>query len=179
MSRRTLDLYVKAQAEVSVRFVMDMVTGEFREVSFAVTAQELSETPRGHGSFCFIYPGGEIAVSPNVTRRFSESDIINWIRQKAATIINRVKRDSYVMDVVKKTFKDQCLPEIGFTVRRTGRGRYISPGVESDEKSFEVVVKGVPYDVLAALGRGLGEQFQQSAVLLTDYSAMQSEMLHI
>ena len=111
--------------------------------------------------------GGIIAFSTDVNAiQLSPNKIANWIKQKIATIKNR-------MNVTKKVDKiavDNDL--IGWTIGHYLDGRYTAKnGKQYGENSLSLEVVGIDFEKLVHIGEDLCKSFRQEAVLVKDYSS--------
>ena len=111
--------------------------------------------------------GGIIVFSEEVNAiSLSKNKIINWIKQRLATLGNRVFRNKKI-DKLGKKYE---LP--GWTVGYYLHGRYISKdGSVFDEKSLSVEIIGLSTDTMIEIAEDICRDFQQETVLLKDYSS--------
>jgi len=191
----TITRYLRAQAE-EVILIFNPETGEFEERGMVVTsapevpgswtpAEENVPRPApvsvdyAEGSYTFLYKGGEIAISPKVTKTMDPHNaVVNWMKQKGQSFLNWWGKYAKIDEVVKEEAGRRDIA-VGYTVRPTSVGKYVEPGgFESREPSIEVVIKGIPSDLLVSIGRALAGEFQQDAALVTDYETGNSQMVN-
>ena len=110
--------------------------------------------------------GGMIIFSRTVNAiGSSKNKLINWIKQKAKTLNNKVKSNKKIDDIGKK----YELP--GWTVGHFLDGRYTSKnGVSFGEDSLSVELIGVDTDKLLDIATELCRAFEQETVLVKCYN---------
>lgn len=111
--------------------------------------------------------GGIIVFSEEVNAiQLSSNKVINWLKQKVATIGNKINGRK----TIDKIAKDNEL--IGWTVGNYLNGRYTAKdGTCYGEKSLSVEIIGVDTDTMIKIAEQLCTAFKQESVLLKDYSS--------
>ena len=112
--------------------------------------------------------GGVIVFSTDVNaEKKSENRIINFLKQKLATIVNRLNATKKVDRIAAKN------ELVGWTIGHYFDGRYTSPknGKQYGENSLSVEIIGVPFEKLYSIAMEICESFSQESVLLKDYSS--------
>ena len=110
--------------------------------------------------------GGIITFSTDVnSKEQSENTFINWIKQKASTIKNRVLKNKKIDKIA------QNHDLVGWTVGKYLRGRYTGKnGKVYDENSVSLEIIGVDSDILLDIAEELCIDFIQESVLVKDYN---------
>lgn len=111
--------------------------------------------------------GGIIVLSTDVNAEIlSNNKLVNWIKQKATTIKNRI---TYKHMIDKRAQEKDF---IGWTVGKYLNGRYTAKdGSVFDENSISIEVLGVDFDTLVDFATRLCKDFKQETVLLKDYES--------
>ena len=109
--------------------------------------------------------GGTIVFSTDINAtRLSSNALVNWVKQKIATLDNRLNKDKKINKAVDRTEGVS-----GWTIGRFLDGRYKSDSGEIfDEKSLSVDLVGVNSEVLENFARELCREFGQESVLVKD-----------
>lgn len=110
--------------------------------------------------------GGIIIFSTDVNAvELSTNKIINWLKQKTATLNNRITSTSKVDNIAKKH------DLVGWTVGKYLNGRYTAKnGKFFGENSLSVEIIGVDADELINIAEDICTAFNQEAVLVKDHS---------
>lgn len=110
--------------------------------------------------------GGVIVFSTDVNAvKLSENKVINWLKQKAKTVENRLTYTGKIDRVAKSN------DLIGWTVGRYLDGRYKAKnGKTYGENSLSVEIIGVDTDKLISIAEELCNLFVQETVLVKDYT---------
>lgn len=120
-------------------------------------------------SFADTNQGGTIVFSTDVNvDKLSENKIVNWMKQKIATINNRLFYTRKVDDVAQEHNL------VGWTIGKGLSGRYTAKnGKAFGENSISVDIVGISHDELLDIATELCRLFQQETVLVKDYSTQQ------
>ena len=110
--------------------------------------------------------GGTIVFSTDVNAvPMSKNKIVNWIKQKVATINNRLTATSKIDRVAQ----DNEL--VGWTIGKGLSGRYTAKnGKAFGENSLSLDLVGIPTDKLLKIATELCNLFNQESVLVKDYN---------
>ncbi len=110
--------------------------------------------------------GGTIVFSTDVNaEQMSKNKIVNWVKQKIATINNRLSSTGKIDAVAQK--HDLA----GWTISKGLSGRYTAKnGKAFGENSIAVDIVGITHDELIDIATELCNLFLQEAVLVKDYS---------
>jgi len=111
--------------------------------------------------------GGVIVLSTDVNAKVLDSNkFINWIKQKAHTLNNRING---VKKIDTTSVKHNLL---GWTVGKFLSGRYHSnkTGKTYGENSLSVELIGVTSNELISIAEELCKKFEQESVLVKDYN---------
>lgn len=77
--------------------------------------------------------------------------------------------EAYVPDMIHEALGEALGTNVGWTIGSFGYGRYVAPGGTTfDERSTTIHIAGVSSEQLANAASLIGEQFNQSAVLVYD-----------
>lgn len=112
--------------------------------------------------------GGIITFSTDVNaEKQSENKIVNWLKQKMMTIINRLNATKKI----DKIASDNEL--VGWTIGHYLDGRYTSPknGKQYGENSLSVEIVGVNFETLMKIAMEICASFSQESVLVKDFSS--------
>lgn len=110
--------------------------------------------------------GGIIVFSTDVNAlKLSDNKILNWLKQRIKTILNRVKRNKKLDAIADKHNL------VGWSVGNFLHGRYKGKNNKIyDEKSISIEIIGVDTDELIKIAEELCIEFIQETVLVKDYS---------
>lgn len=109
--------------------------------------------------------GGIIVFSDEINAvKMADNKLVNWIKQKAATINNKISRSKKIDDIAQRH------DLFGWTVGKFLRGRYTGKdGKVYSENSLSVEVVGVDFDTLISIAEDLCRAFNQESVLVKVY----------
>ena len=112
--------------------------------------------------------GGIIVFSTDVNaEELSKNKIINFLKQKTQSIINRL---SATKKIDKIAVKNKL---VGWTIGHYFSGRYTSPtnGKQYGENSLSLEIIGIDFEKLCQIAMELCESFHQESVLVKDFSS--------
>lgn len=111
--------------------------------------------------------GGIIVFSTDVNSvELSPNKVVNWLKQKFATLRNRMQSTSKIDKYGRKYNLG------GWTIGHYLDGRYTAKNGESfGEKSLSVEIVGVGTDEMISIAEDLCREFNQECVLLKDYES--------
>jgi len=110
--------------------------------------------------------GGVIVFSTDVNAiPQSSNKIVNWIKQKAMTLNNRINSAKKI----DKISQEHNL--VGWTIGKALNGRYTAKnGTPFGENSLSVEIVGVDSNTLIDIATQLCKEFDQESVLVKDYT---------
>jgi hypothetical protein len=113
--------------------------------------------------------GGMIIFSTDVNaEKLDNNKVKNWIKQKVATLNNRMKATKKVDRI------GQSHGLIGWTLGHFLSGRYTAKnGKPYGENSLSLEIVGIDSDTLLNIATELCREFQQEAVMVKDYNTKQ------
>lgn len=109
--------------------------------------------------------GGIITLSTDVNAiPLSENKLVNWVKQKYASLKNRFTKSGMIDKIAKK----QDL--IGWTIGNFLDGHYrAKDGSDFNERSISVEIVGIDFDTLISVAEDLCRDFKQQSVLVKSY----------
>lgn len=110
--------------------------------------------------------GGIITFSTDVNAvELSPNKLVNWVKQKVATIGNRLGKNKKIDKIASKN------GAVAWTVGNFLNGRYMSKrGKGFGEKSLSLEIVGISSEQLQKIAEELCEEFKQETVLVKDFA---------
>ena len=109
--------------------------------------------------------GGIITLSTDVNAvPLSENKLVNWVKQKYASLKNRFTKSGMTDKIAKKH------DLIGWTIGNFLDGHYrAKDGSDFNERSISVEIVSIDFDTLMSVAEDLCRDFKQQSVLVKSY----------
>ncbi len=121
----------------------------------------------------FLKPGGQIVLSPDVTRKISENKLLNWLGNLPRTLWQKYwQRVDKPSDIIEEQATKEGI-DTGWTIGKLGHGRYVDKknDVKFDERSYTIDISGVDIPFIEKVALEIMKAFKQDSVLIKDNSS--------